>query len=162
MSIVYCIDTSAWIDLKEIYPFGVFPSLWNKLDTLIQNDVLISPHQVYVELKQWEDDVFRWVNKRKKLFRQLDEERIAVAKEVLNKFPTLTDPQKETEDADPFVIALAIVETKNLQLLGDQCAVVSQEKGRVGTKMKIPDVCNHYGIKHFLLIDFFNNEGWKF
>ena len=96
------------------------------------------------------------------MFRQLDEERIIIAKDVLNKFPALTDPQKETEDADPFVIALAIVETKNLQLLGDQCAVVSQEKGRVGTKVKIPDVCNHYGIKHFLLIDFFNNEGWKF
>jgi len=29
--IVYCIDTSALIDLKQLYPSGVFPGLWENL-----------------------------------------------------------------------------------------------------------------------------------
>lgn len=159
---IYCIDTSAWTNIKRLYPFDIFPSLWEKLDTLIQNNRLISPQQVHEELKKWDDDVFRWVKQRRKLFRQLDEEQIAVAKDILHKFPNLIDWQKETADADPFVISLAIVETRNLTLLGGECIVVSNEKLGGGTKAKIPDVCNDFGVKHFSSIEFFNNEGWKF
>lgn len=148
--------------MKERYPFNTFPGLWSQLDTLIKSNRLISPQQVYEELQKWDDEVFRWVNQCRKLFKPLDNEQTAVAKEILEKFPSLIDPQKETADADPFVISLAKVKTKNLTLLGDECIVVSQEKPGSGIRAKIPDVCSNFAVKHFSSIEFFNNEGWKF
>ena len=148
--------------MKRLYPFNIFLSLWEKLDTLIQSNRLISPQQVYEELKKWDDDVFWWVKQRRKLFRHPDEEQIAVAREILHRFPSLIDWQKETADADPFVISLAIVETRNLTLLSGKCSVVSHEKPGSRTRAKIPDVCNHYAIEHLLIVEFFSKEDWKF
>jgi len=148
--------------MKERYPFHIFPSLWKELDTLIESGRLISPHQVYEELSKKDDEIFQWVRRRKKTFRKLDEEQVALAQEIVARFPKLIDPQKETPDADPFVISVALVERRNLTLLGGQCIVVTEEKPGGGTRAKIPDVCNSYAIEHFSIIEFFNNEGWKF
>lgn len=162
MNIVYCIDTSAWIEMKERYPFGIFPSLWNKLNALIEGNRLISTQQVYEELKKKDDEIFQWVKQRKKMFKELDQEQVILAQDIITKFPQLIDPQKETPDADPFVIALALVKKRDLTLLGDQCIVTTEEKLGSRNKPKIPDVCGHYALKHFSSLEFFNNEGWRF
>lgn len=160
----YCVDTSAWIDLKQLYPFEIFPSLWSKLDSLREANRLISPEQVYEELRKKDDEVFQWVRGRRTLFREIDEEQIILVQEILSVFLRLIDPQKETPDADPFVIALSVLETRNLRLLGGECIVVSQEKLGGGRRVKIPEVCSnfHYPVKHFSLIDFFKGENWRF
>jgi len=150
--------------MKRGYPPSVFPSLWNKLDTLVQSGRLISPQEVYNELEKQEDEVFKWVKQRKQIFRKLGEEQIAVTLEIVNKFPKLVNQQKETPDADPFVIALAFLEKRNLTMMGDECIVVSGEKpsGDVTAKPKIPDVCYYYEVKHFSILDLIQNEGWTF
>ncbi len=160
METTYCIDTSSWIDAKTIYPISNFPSLWDKLDALVTNKQIISPHEVYDELKQKDDEVFNWVNKRKQIFRVLDEEQVAVAQEIMTKFPGLIDEQKEIPDADPFVIALAIVENKNLALMGEKCMVVTGEKPGSRNKPKIPDVCISYGIEYLNITTLVVHEGW--
>lgn len=160
METTYCIDTSSWIDAKTIYPISNFPSLWDKLDALVTNKQIISPHEVYDELKQKDDEVFNWLNKKKQIFRVLDEEQVAVAKEIMTKFPGLIDEQKEIPDADPFVIALAIVENKNLALMGEKCMVVTGEKPGSLNKPKIPDVCISYGIEYLNITALVVHEGW--
>lgn len=162
MDILYCIDTSSWIDAKTIYPINNFPSLWDKLNALVTNKQIISPHEVYDELKQKDDEVFNWVNKRKQIFKVLDEEQVAVAKEIMTGFRGLIDEQKEIPDADPFVIALAIVESKNLALMGEKCLVVTGEKPRSTNRPKIPDVCISYGIEYLNITSLVSREGWIF
>jgi len=36
VNIIYCIDTSSLIELKEKYPQTIFTNLWNNIDELIQ------------------------------------------------------------------------------------------------------------------------------
>lgn len=166
MSVIYCVGTSAWIEMKERYPARTFPTLWNKLDMLVKSGCLISPQEVYNELEKQDDEVFKWVKERKQIFRKLDdEEQIALVFDIVAKFPKLVNSQKETPDADPFVIALAVLETKNRIMFGDECIVVSEEKpggGGISGKPKIPDVCYSYGAKHFSNLDLIQNEGWTF
>jgi hypothetical protein len=148
--------------MAERYPFHVFRSLWDKLGTLIQNGRLISPQQVYLELEKQHDEIYKWAKQRRRIFRELDQEQIVLAQEIVTRFPNLIDPQKETAEADPFVISLAMVETRNLTMLGERCVVVSEEKSRRSGKVKIPDVCNTYGVGHLSALEFFENEGWEF
>lgn len=166
MRVIYCVDTSSWIELKERYPPRTFLNLWNKLDTLVKSSRVISPQEVYGELDKKDDEVLKWVKQRKQMFVNLnDEEQIALVFDIEAKFPKLVDPQKETPEADPFVIALAVLETKNRILFGDECIVVSEEKpggGGISGKPKIPDVCYSYGVRHFSILDLIQNEGWTF
>jgi len=161
-NVVYCVDTSAWTGMKRGYPFKSFPSLWNKLETLVTSVRLISPHEVYGELEKQEDELFKWVRQRKQLLKKLDEEQLAIVPEILINFPKLINSQSETPVADPFVVALARLETRNQKMLGGECIVVSQEKPGNIYKPKIPDVCSFYGIKHFSIVDLIVHEGWTF
>ena len=162
MDIIYCVDTSSCIDAKEVYPIVNFPSLWGNLDSLVNEKHIIPPHEVYDELKQKDDEVFNWVNQRKQIFRVLDEEQVAVAKEIITEYPKLIDEQKENPDADPFVIALAIIEKRNLALTGGRCLVVTGEKPGSPHKPKIPDVCIARGIEYLDILALVQREGWIF
>ena len=136
----YCSDTSALIELHATYGGDVFVSLW-------QND-----------------DLLKWVKKHRKIFREQDIEQLQGAQEILSRFPDLTDPAKEIPDADPFVVALAIIENTKRQdtLFKSQCIVLTQEKPSRGVRPKIPDVCQHYGIECIALTGLFRKEEWRF
>jgi hypothetical protein len=92
----------------------------------------------------------------------LDNEQVAVGLQIVADYPTLVDTLKQTPDADPFVISLAIVQQKRATLLGDECIVVSAEKRGSPQKYKIPDVCAYLGIRHFTILDVIAEEGWTF
>lgn len=98
------------------------------------------------------------------MFKGLDEKQLDTVKEILDRFRGLVDPEKETPDADPFVIALAIEEhtARKLNLFGGKCIVVTQEKPARGDKPKIPDVCNEYGIECISVDQLFRKENWTF
>lgn len=160
--LIYSMDTSGWTALKRGYPASNFPSLWRNVDYLAKNSRLISPHEVYIELENQDDELLEWAKLHKESFLKLDEEQVAVGLQIVADFPTLVNPLKQTPDADPFVISLAIVQRKRSTLLGDECVVVSTEKRGSPQKYKIPDVCSHFGIMHFTILDIIAEEGWAF
>ena len=108
---VYCIDTSALIDLKIYYPLNRFPSMWQRLEQLVKVDRLIAPEQVFEELKPKlgsnGDEIYRWAKAHKRMFKALDSQQTKLATAIIAKFPGLIDPNKTIPDAGPFVIALA-------------------------------------------------------
>jgi hypothetical protein len=162
---IYCIDTSALIDLKRLYPMDVFPGLWREITALARSDRLIAPKEVLNEIKKKDDEVLKWAKKNKRIFKRLDSNQIVKVQEICRRFPTLVDPLKEIPEADPFVIALAMVEAEaqRQNLFGGQCIVVTQEiPARGEAKKKIPDVCNHYEIECIGLLELFRRENWKF
>jgi rRNA maturation endonuclease Nob1 len=164
---VYCIDTSALIDLKLLYRMKTFPSLWCNLSDLIKDDRLISSRQVLEELKKKDDELLCWARKSTKMFKVEDRDQINTAQEILRRFRDLVDPNKQIPDADPFVIALAVVKNRQISLFGEKCIVVTQEKrAGAGGRPRMPDVCSVYGIECFYgstaLAEFFEREGWEF
>jgi len=160
----YCTDTSALIELHATYGSDVFVSLWQNVAELVKEGRLIAPREVLREIEKKDDDLLKWVKNHRKIFREEEIEQIQSAQEILSDFPNLIDPAKETPDADPFVIALAIIENTKRQdfLFKGQCIVVTQEKPSRGSRPKIPDVCQHYGIECISVAGLFRKEGWKF
>lgn len=147
----YCIDTSALIHLSMEYPVDVFPSPWADLERLKSNGRLIAPRQVLEELRRKNDVLFKWAKANRDMFAQVTEEQTRLANDIVHNFPNLIDEKKETEEADPFVIALAIT---------DGCAVVTQEKGESGRK--IPGVCKHYEVQCLSLLELFREQKWEY
>ncbi len=82
-STIYCIDTSALVDLKLWYRMSTFPSLWHNLGELVKDERLISAYQVLEELKEKDDELLRWARKNKRMFKAEDENQIQVVQEIV-------------------------------------------------------------------------------
>ncbi len=166
-STVYCIDSSALIDLKQLYPVGTFPGLWHEMSNMVKEERLIAPREVLKEV-EGDPDLKPWLRQNKRMFVTLSAEQLAIVRDVLRQFPRLVDAAKETPDADPFIITLAI--SKNREppdLLGvRKCVVLTCEKLSNTPTPKIPNVCQHYQVECLAgstaLTEFFRAEGWEF
>ncbi|MBL7147424.1 MAG: DUF4411 family protein [Nanoarchaeota archaeon] len=161
----YVIDASSLIEFNRRYPIDVFPNLWKNVETLINMGLLISPKEVFKEIARGDDSLKEWAKKQKKLFKELDESQIKIVKEILKKYPSLAKPDKDGPQADPFVIGLAIVlgkdPQKTLTPTIKKRVIVTEEQLR-GNKVKIPFVCQIYGIDCINIVEMFRTEGWKF
>lgn len=104
----FCIDTCALIDLRRVhYPPDVFPGVWDDIEGLIDQGLLIAPNEVLDELKDVDDEILRWARRFKKMFVASDKNQLREVADILVKFPRLIDHDKTTPEADPFLIALA-------------------------------------------------------
>lgn len=159
----YCADTSALFDLKDHYQIEVFPSLWQALDGLIDAGRLIAPHAVLEEIRRGDDELVPWANAHPRLFQPLTAAVLTKVKEILARFPELVDARKEHEDADPYVVAQALLEVVgqgDLLQSDVTCAVLTQEHRRIG-KIRIPHACAAYSIDCFDFRELFRREGFK-
>jgi hypothetical protein len=148
----YCIDTSSIIDLRP-YQRITFPSLWNEIESLIQQTILISPREVLRELKRQDDIIYKWAKDNEIMFQDINDLEQQEVRDILRKYNDLIDFNKTTPDADPFVIALA---------RHRGCTVVTQEKLRSTGRNKIPNVCKDYDINCIDLLEFFIEQKWSF
>jgi hypothetical protein len=158
---VYCTDASSLLKLKQDFRRSVFPTLWGKVEKLIQDGRLIAANEVLEEIKK-DDVIGPWAKKHKKMFRGLEQKQVELATEVAARFPELAKAGKFGPAADPFVVALARAEGQassgSLLSPPSQCVVVTEERG----PNKIPGACKYYGVKCLTLIELFEQEGWQF
>ncbi len=162
--VIYIIDTSSLIAVKEKYPSTTFPSVWRKLEKLCQGGRLIAPFEVLKEIEQGDDELNVWVKKFRSIFIKPDKEQTEIVKDILSKHPYLAKPQKPGPNADPWIIALAIQknrkEKNKLPKFRNTYVVVTEESK---TKpQKIPSVCKYYGIECINILELFKKEDWKF
>jgi len=152
----YSIDTSGLLDgWRRYYPPDVFPAVWVRLEQLIESGDLAASEEVLFELEKRDDEVHEWTKKhRAEMFVPIDERQQEQVAEILASHERLVDTRKNRSGADPFVIALALLEG---------CAVVTGE-GRTGKleKPNIPDVCEAVGVRCISLLDLFREQGWRF
>ncbi|KPK41275.1 MAG: hypothetical protein AMK72_15415 [Planctomycetes bacterium SM23_25] len=166
-STVYCIDSSALIDLKQLYPIVTFPGLWHEMSELVKEGRLIAPREVLKEVVG-DRDLKPWLRQNKRMFVALSDEQLAIVTDILRDFSPLVDFAKETADADPFIIALAISKKHEPQELFDtrKYVVLTSEKLSNTPTPKIPNVCEHYHVECLAgstaLTQFFRQEGWEF
>lgn len=154
---VYCIDTSALIDLPLNYPSKVFKgTVWRSLEGLIGTARLRAPREVRRELaKQEGDEVHRWVKGHNNLIVGLPSNQQVLLKQIMDQFPGWVDHETAQPVADPVVIALA-------RSYNPLATVVAHERAGGPGAMKIPNVCAHYKITCMTLPQMFVAEGWTF
>ena len=159
---VYIVDTSSLVKLNRNNPIDVFPSIWERLKLLSDNNRLIAPKEVFNEIKQNDDMLSKWAKQQKKMFKEPTQRQITIVQEILKDYPALIDAERKY-DADPWVVALAIEMSSNQQttLVTIKRIVVTEEKLR-GNQIKIPFVCNQKSIEAIDVVELFRTEGWKF
>jgi hypothetical protein len=121
---------------------------------MVRQGELISPDEVLSELSQKDDDVHKWAKAKSGLFVPLDEEIQAVTAKILVAFPRLVGAMKDRNRADPFVIALAKVRSTTV--------VTGEKNVGVAQRPRIPNVCDHFSIRHISLLELIREKGWQF
>lgn len=148
----YCMDTCALICLrKTYYPPDIFCTLWKNLENFISSGLVVAPNEVFEEIKKHTDEVYQWAKKHKNMFIDFDNDQQIKLKEVLNKFPDLSNriksKYKTNTDADPIIISLS---------LSKGYIIVTEDKNL------IKDCMEKLKIRCINLTDFFRNNNWNF
>lgn len=153
---VYVFDTSAIIAAwSETYPHDVFPKFWDRLDELVDAGRLIAPVEVLHELGKVEDDAHEWLKQRsEKVLMDLTDAVQRKVVEVLGRYQKLTAIGGNRGKADPFVVALAIVEGGTV--------VTKERHGPSPKNPKIPDACDGFSVPCFTLLQMIREEKWRF
>ena len=158
----YIIDTSSLVKLNRNNPLDIFPTIWDKFETLIKENRLVAPKEVLLEISQNDDQLNRWAIRQRKMFKDPTRKQVEIVKKILLKFPSLIDVER-TFDADPWVIALAVEMINNPQktLFTIKRLIVTEEVKR-GNQVRIPFVSEDFSIEAIDIITMFRTEGWRF
>jgi hypothetical protein len=155
---MYIFDSGPFSKLKHYYP-AVFKSVWAGLDQLISGGELISTKEVWTELENGDPNkhVQPWLKARKPIFTVPTAAELVVVSKILAvpHFQTLIGEKQRlrgTPVADPFVVAAASVQ---------KATVVTEELFKVNAA-KIPNVCQHFGVRYLTLEEFMADQGWTF
>jgi hypothetical protein len=155
---IYAFDNSPFSVLFKNYYRRRFPSLWQRFDELVGNGSIVSTREVLREIQDGAVESLRdWAAQNLGLFTVPNaEEGLFVARiYAVQHFQQNIERQKMLKggrNADPFIIAKAAVV---------QCTVVTMEQFRPNG-VKIPNICDHFGIPWMTLEDFMESEGWEF
>ncbi|NYZ78672.1 DUF4411 family protein [Candidatus Micrarchaeota archaeon] len=159
---IYVADSSALIEIQRKYPNDVFKTLWDNLSSLADEDRIIAPKQVLDEINRFvrEDYLKTWTAAHKSIFKEPTTANIQKVAEILARFPKLIDSSSEFEQADPYVIALALCKDPQAKLFENVRIVVTEESFM--HENKIPFVCGKFSVGCINTIEFFRREGWEF
>lgn len=159
---VYVADTSSLIEIQRKYPRDVFKTLWDNLSELAVKERIISPKQVLEEINRFarEDYLKKWAADHRKIFKEPTSAQILKIREILSQYPKLINSASEHEQADPYVIALALCGEAQTKLFRNIRVVVTEES--FVQQNKIPFVCKMLGVHCINTLEFFRQEGWKF
>ena len=150
----YVFDTSPLSVLFKNYYRRTFRSLWERFDDLVAEGQIVSTR----EIGDLSDGPLRdWAVANPGIFATPVAAEGAFVAEIyrIRHFQQNIEQQKILnggKNADPFVIAKARVENR---------IVVTMEQLRPNA-VKIPNICEHFGIRWLSLEGFMEVEGWEF
>ena len=164
----YSVDASVMIRLKDMLPYDIFESAWNEITRLVQEDRWKIFESVIPEIHG--EIIEKWLDKNQSAIVKFNPE----ANEYMNKLMDdlqrnnmmLVDPMSLKNNADPFVIMLALYlekrDLKNLKnkLSENNCCVLTNEEPKKN-KINIPYVCKYYDLNCMNLPGFMRHHGWK-
>lgn len=140
----FSVDSSTLIGFyTRTHPPDVAPGLWDRLANQIDAGVIVASEEVINEIR-FPEPLVKWVKERGAKFRRETDEDVQVEVErIVNKYYHADFFDTPGDAADPFVVAVAIV---------DGCTVVCDEKKGKGPgkrkSPKLPDLCDELGIDH--------------
>ncbi len=161
--IIYVIDTSALIDLENIFKYDnpVFKAIWEEIENLVIKDNLITLDFVEEEINSYEGErefLKEWIKKwekKKKFIKATDETVINEAIPIINQefntgFLNKNKLANGKDEADPYLIAYCKI--NNFILITEESKYKSN---------KIPAVADKNGVKTINIYEFFEARGLK-
>jgi hypothetical protein len=125
-----------------------------KIEGLIAAGAIRSSDAVRDELKRKDDTTREWADAQAGLFLELDEDIQTAASAVLGAHPKMMGRGGGRNEADPFVVAVAIARNG---------IVVTQETlSKNIEKPRIPDVCQAMRVRCIPLVEVIRDQGWTF
>lgn len=160
---MWVIDTNSVLELHRVYNPLYFRPLWDDVDRLIERGLLVSTRVNFDELedRSGEESLREWKIAHKHIFREPDEAEQRAVGEVLANFPDLIDVNSDADQADPYLVAMAMKLKATViteERLLDPSAVRNPNRKE---KMRIPNVCAHYGIPCIRVVPFINSPAWR-
>ena len=156
----YLLDANVLIEAKNRYfRFEFCPAFWDWLTLEIQRNKIATVVGVADELLRQEDELAEWVSQQIPDFliilnssAQLVRRKITDWAGTQNYFDSAI--QEFTECADSELIAQAIE---------GKCTIVTHEKiEKTRKKVKIPNVCSHFGVSYIDTFELLTKESAKF
>lgn len=147
----YSFDTSSLLNgRRDLLPPTVFASVWEDIESMIGDGAIRAVVEVRNELRKRDDEVRAWAEGQDNLFLELETDIQRATSRVLATHPKLTGVGGQRNQADPFVIGMA---------LARGATVVTEERptGRL-EKPRIPDVCHAMGVPWLDLVRFLEAE----
>ena len=155
---IHVIDTNSLGVLKNYYP-ATFESLWAEIDGMVAAGELISAEEVREEAMRRTDSrhLLDWIQRNDSIFSPPTEDEMAVVAEIFGvpHFRQLVGMDELLRGgfvADPWLIARAKV------LEG---CVVTEERLKPNAA-KIPNVCEHFGVRYCNVESLLASKGWRY
>lgn len=153
MTVIWVIDSSALIDFKMIVPIGEQWEFFRTLDDLVDNSMIAMPRQVIREVGEitHPDVPGAWASSvRKRMVHPLDVD-YQVLGMVMETAGDVVDASKDEEDADPYVLALAL----QLQSIGYEVRVVTSDVvDRIPIRISLETACHRMSVRTLSPEDF--------
>jgi hypothetical protein len=164
--VLFCIDASTFITMDKYYPPNLLNDLWVEFDILFDQGKIISHRFVFEELTtkaKYKDHIAKWISTKWEYFKDISEFQIQYVSQIIKKFPGLIDANCEKDQADPWIIALAIeMEREPMELFKKKQMVFVVSEENKNSSIKIPAVAKYYGLSHLNLIELCKLLGWHF
>jgi hypothetical protein len=163
---VYIFDTSALSALHRLHTqvIELPQQLWDKLANMMQSGDIISHIFVYNEAvnekAEHPDMLTAWLIPKKNCFQKDSVEQALLVASIVERCPGLIDPGNEKEQADPWLIAQAIVLSRQTGLFETIEYVVVTQENKQSSK-KIPQACKQFEIDSMNLKEFFHENSIK-
>ena len=154
----YCFDTSPLSALFRNYYRGVFKTLWKDFEELVEEGNILSTREVSREIEGSNIESLRdWAKANQAIFATptADEGKFVAGIFAVRHFQNNIEGKKLLNGgfvADPFVVARAAL---------NGATVVTMETLKPNAA-DIPNICEHFKIKHLSLEKFMEEEGWEF
>lgn len=163
---LYIIDTSSLTQAyRTYYSFDITPSFWDFLKQEFNSGRLISNDKVYDEIMWGNDDLTVWVRSLINKAAFVDTKNEAG---VLSEYSALMNwaanhtiynqsaknQFANFDNADAWVVACA--EDKGITVVSQEVSAPLAQRA-----IKIPDVCNHFNIRHLDTFSFLREVGFK-
>lgn len=155
---MYIFDTNAISTLAYYYP-SRFPTIWRRIEELVENGNLWSVREVRNELERHcpSDHLKSWVHAKRSIFRIPNEEELRILSQILanRRYHSLVKKDnilKGFPAADPFVIAAG---------KAYEATVVTQENKRPNA-VTIPNVCDELNVTCLNVEKFLESENLTF
>lgn len=163
---LFCIDASTFITMDKYYPPNLLNDLWVEFDTLFDQGKIISHSIVFDEIttkSKYKDHLTKWIFTKRNYFKGISKVQIQYVPQIIKKFPGLIDANSEKDQADPWIIALAIeMDREQMGLFQKKQIVFVVSEENKSSSIKIPTVAKHYGLRHLNLIELCQLLGWHF
>jgi hypothetical protein len=155
----YCLDANIFIQSKNgPYGFDIVPRFWAWIDEMCSQSIVYSSIMVYNELVEGTDQLSVWVKDRRARFVEPSQEVQSMLSDIAGYVLSSYEPHQAEAflgGADPWVIA---------QGKTDGSTVVTHEAlaSPSSKKVKIPNVCAHFGVLYVNLYDMMRTLGARF